>query len=146
MTLGQVQRSVQSRAQGRRHASHLRLTTERMDPLDAVDWLLEVIAASQPDDELEGLIHLMDWGFTRQQAHFLRILLATGKAGASYERLAWELSCNGEPSSRATARVVAANVRRRLVQLGWPVKLINLHSRGYLAAHPAGWSVPVRGS
>lgn len=125
-------------------ASYLRATAERMDPIDAVDWLLEVIANSQPDNEIKGLISLMDWGFTRQQAHFLRILLAAGDAGAAYDRLSWELSCNGEPSSRYNLRVIAANVRRKLLLLEWPVRLVNLHSRGYQAVHPAGWLAPIR--
>lgn len=120
------------------------MTAERMAPQDAVDWLLEVIANSQPDDETEGLVGLMDWGFTRQQAHFLRILFAKGEVGVSYERLVWELSCDGEPGSKATVRVVASKVRQRLRLLGWPVRLVNLHSWGYQAAHPRGWSAPIR--
>lgn len=144
MSRGPAQRGARIRAEGRRRANHLRLTAERMDPVDAIDWLLEVIAASQPDDEALGLVHLLDWGFSRQQAHLLRILLARGEAGASYDRLIWELSCNGEPSSRDTMRVVASKVRARLRHLGWPVRLINLHSWGYQATHPSGWAVPAR--
>lgn len=73
-----------------------------------MDWLLKVIASSQPDDETEDLVGPMGWGFTRQQAHFLRTLIAKGKAGISYERLVWELSCNDEPGSKETVRVAEA--------------------------------------
>lgn len=115
---------------------------DNMRPLDAVQYLLDVIESAQLDNSRDDALAMAAHGFTLQESIALNMLLRANGAICSHVKLADAISRGRQVDDYFVSNMVAVRmcgIRKKLPQ-GFAIQ--NLHGVGYRLVREPGALLP----